>query len=356
MFVRHARPQDLNAILSLIKGIEVGMTSLPDSDDILSKRLATISDTLNGKLPKHQHRYLFVLEDSKTGDIAGISAIEVVVGNKAPFYDFKITKQVHQSQSLDIRHTLKTLVLNNDYTGNSELCSLYLSPNYRSGTAGKLISKSRMLFMAQFPDCFEPVIIAEMRGYFDEKGNSPFWQHFAKQFFKMEFETANHLIGTADKTFIAELMPRFPFYIDFLPNEAKAVIGKVHPNTAPALKLLKNEGFRFNGHIDIIEAGPNLEVHIQDLRAVQHSKLLTVIAKSCKEDGTADDYLVSNTKYNDYRATVVKLANGDINQAQGTVALCADSQARLNVVVGDDVRLLPLNAQGLDICEHLVTT
>lgn len=183
MFVRHANAKDLDAILALTCAIEVGMTSLPNNKEVLANRLAAIEDTLNGKLPKHEKRYLFVLEDSQTGKVAGISAIEGAIGNKAPFYDFQIIKQVHQSPSLGIRHTLKTLVLNNEYTGNSELCSLYLSPDYRSGTAGKLISKSRMLFMAQFPECFNSVVIAEMRGYFDKEGNSPFWQHFAKQFF-----------------------------------------------------------------------------------------------------------------------------------------------------------------------------
>lgn len=353
MFVRHARVKDLDAILALTCAIEVGMTSLPNNKKVLANRLCAIEDTLNGKLPKNEQRYLFVLEDSQTGKIAGISAIEVAVGNKAPFYDFQIIKQVHQSPSLGIRHTLKTLVLNNEYTGNSELCSLYLSPDYRSRTAGKLISKSRMLFMAQFTDRFNPIVIAEMRGYFDKEGNSPFWQHFAKQFFQMDFETANRLIGTADKTFIAELMPRFPFYVDFLPKQAQAVIGKVHPNTAPALKLLKSEGFGFNGHIDIIEAGPNLQAHIHDLRAVQHSKLFTVATKTASSDDTTD-YLVSNTEYIDYRAIVAGLSVSDIDQTNQTVALCPKNQSLLTVGVGDSVRLLPLNAKGLNIDEHLV--
>lgn len=36
------------------------------------------------------------------------------------------------------------------------------------------------------------------------------------------------------KSFIAELMPKHPLYVDFLSPEARESIGQVHPHTAPA--------------------------------------------------------------------------------------------------------------------------
>lgn len=54
------------------------------------------------------------------------------------------------------------------------------------------------------------------------------------------------------KAFIAELMPRHPLYVDMLPDDAKAAIGIVHPNTRPAYNLLLEEGLRYKGYIDIL--------------------------------------------------------------------------------------------------------
>lgn len=50
-------------------------------------------------------------------------------------------------------------------------------------------------------------------------------------------------------------MPKHPLYIDFLSPEAQAVIGKVHPQTAPARTVLEKEGFRYLNYIDIFDGG-----------------------------------------------------------------------------------------------------
>ena len=63
----------------------------------------------------------------------------------------------------------------------------------------------------------------------------------------MEFSTADYLTGLGEKSFIAELMPRHPLYMNLLPEEARAAIGEVHADTAPARRLLEQEGFRYEG-------------------------------------------------------------------------------------------------------------
>ena len=62
----------------------------------------------------------------------------------------------------------------------------------------------------------------------------------------MDFPSADYLTGIGEKTFIAELMPRFPIYVNMLDKAAQDVVGKVHQNTLPALKLLQSEGFSFS--------------------------------------------------------------------------------------------------------------
>ncbi len=132
--------------------------------------------------------------------------------------------------------------------------------------------------MAAFRERFNEKVVAEMRGVIDEQGYSPFWESLGKRFFAMEFSRADYLCGTGQKAFIAALMPKHPLYIDFLSPEAQAVIGKVHPQTAPARTVLEKEGFRYLNYIDIFDGGPTLECDIDRVRAIRKSRLVTTEA------------------------------------------------------------------------------
>src|SRR5690606_4677800 len=162
-------------------------------------------------------------------------------------------------QARTIPRGIPTPVLANDLTGNSELCSLFLHADHRTGLNGRLLSKARLLFIAEFRELFGDKIIAEMRGMSDAAGRSPFWESLGRHFFKMEFSQADYLTGVGNKAFIAELMPKFPLYTCFLTEDARAVIGRVHPDTEPALNMLKAEGFSYQGYVDIFDAGPAIE-------------------------------------------------------------------------------------------------
>lgn len=196
--------------------------------------------------------YLFVMEDTETATIAGVSGIEAAVGLDEAFWHYRLGKVVHHSEKLNIYNALETLTLCNDYTGVSELCTLFLREPYRHNMNGRTLSRFRMLFLAQFKQRFSDWVIAEMRGVSDDNGDSPFWTWLEDNFFSMDFPKADYLSGIGDKTFIAELMPRFPIYTNLLSEDARSVIGKVHDNTRPALKLLESEGFRFRGFVDIL--------------------------------------------------------------------------------------------------------
>lgn len=91
---------------------------------------------------------------------------------------------VHASKELNVYNALPTLFLSNDHTGSSELCTLFLDPDWRKEGNGYLLSKSRFMFMAAFRDKFNDKVVAEMRGVIDEHGYSPFWQSLGKRFFR----------------------------------------------------------------------------------------------------------------------------------------------------------------------------
>ena len=258
MIVRHAEQKDLEDIYVLAGKSGIGLTSLPQNKEILSARIARTQKTLQGQATASEQGYLFVLEDTALNRVVGLSAIEVSVGLTEPFYNYHVGKQVHASQTLNVYKTLNTLFLSNDLTGSSELCTLFLDADYRKNQNGKFLSKVRFLFIAAFQQAFQSKLIAEMRGYSDEQGRSPFWDALGHHFFNMEFSAADYLSGVGQKVFIAELMPRFPVYTDLLPLSAQQVIAQVHPQTKPAVRVLESEGMSYQGYVDIFDAGPTL--------------------------------------------------------------------------------------------------
>ncbi len=287
---------------------------------------------------------MFVMEDTRNGRLAGVCAIKGSVGLEEPFYNYRIGTLVHSSRELKVFTKMETLYLSNDLTGSTELCSLFLHPDYRSGTNGKLLSKSRFLFIAQFPHLFTEKLIAEMRGFQAPDGSSPFYEGLGRHFFKMDFTDVDDLTSLGKKSFIAELMPRQPLYVAYLPQEAQDVIGKVHLSTAPARRLLEQEGMYFEGYVDIFDAGPVLQARVSELRAMRDSALAVVGTRIGATADTASDaamiepLLVSNTVLKDFRMIVAQ-ASPD----HGRLALSTDDQRLLACTPGDPVRTLLLN-------------
>lgn len=211
-------------------------------------------------------------EDLETGEMVGTCAIDAAVGLSQPFYNYHIGKVVHSSPKLGIYNVVETLTLSNDYTGNSELCTLFLRECAREGLNGRLLSKHRFLFMAEHPELFDETVFAEMRGVSDANGHSPFYEWLQTHFFSMDFPTVDYLTGIGKKRFIAELMPKYPIYVNLLSKEARAVIGQTHEKTRPAIKMLQDEGFVNRGYVDIFDAGPTVECDVKNIRSVRRSR------------------------------------------------------------------------------------
>ena len=184
MIVRPVRNSDLPALIELARSTGTGLTTLPANEERLLHRVTWAEKTFRGEAERGDADYLFVLENDE-GKVVGISAIAGAVGLREPWYNFRVGLTVSASQELNIYREIPTLFLANDLTGNSELCSLFLSADYRTGLNGRMLAKARMLFIAEFPELFGNKIIAEMRGISDEAGRSPFWESLGRHFFKM---------------------------------------------------------------------------------------------------------------------------------------------------------------------------
>jgi arginine N-succinyltransferase len=337
LVVRAIQQKDLDGLMYLATQVGDGMTTLKPDTTMLGNRIAVACDSFAEKIPPAQRDYLFVLEDTANGKIVGVSAIKSAVGLDEPFYNFRIGTLVHSSKELNVYSRMDTLYLSNDLTGCAELCSLFLHPDYRIGNNGKLLSKCRFMFIAQFPHLFSEKLIAELRGFQHPDGSSPFWDNLGRHFFKMDFNLADDLSSLGKKSFIAELMPRHPLYVAYLPKEAQDVIGVVHTATQPARHLLEQEGLYYEGFVDIFDAGPVLQARVNDLRSVRTSELADVV-DAVPHQGVATPMLVANTTIGNYRIIASEVA-----PESGQIQLSHEQQQALQCPAHMQVRVMPLN-------------
>ena len=341
-FVRPIARDDLPAVLALSERTGTGLTTLPADRNRLAQRIERSVASFAGTAERQDECYMFVLCDAGTGRVTGISAIEAAVGLAEPWYNFRVGTLVHASRALGVYTAVPTLFLANDHTGHTELASLFVDQEFRQGKSGPLIAKSRLLFIAEFADRFAAKVIAELRGPLTPDGKSPFWEGLGRHFFAMEYSTADYLTGIGQKSFIAELMPRHPVYVNLLPDAARDAIAAVHDDTRPARALLEQEGFRYEGYVDIFDAGPTLECFRDNIHAVRQSRVLPVHL------GEADPlpdthanlvtWLVANRKFADWRV-VLAAAPRHVDR----FPLLPYAAQALGVGEGDSVRAVALS-------------
>ena len=133
-------------------------------------------------------------------------------------------------------------------------------------------------------------------------------------------------------------MPRHPIYIPMLSPEAQAVIGQVHSETEPALKLLQQEGFTFADAVDIFDAGPVLAVEREEIRSIRESER-GIFSEVLKTDSASADFIVANPSI-EFRSGL-----GFVERLEcGSVALDQSLALALNLKLGDEVIFTPIRA------------
>ncbi|MCV2401843.1 arginine N-succinyltransferase [Marinomonas sp. C2222] len=338
LVVRPIKQSDYDALNVCAEESGYGFTSLPVNEELLKNRINHSIESFAKKdvQEREGEGYLMVAFDSETCEVAGTTGIESSVGWDIPAYNYHIGNVVHVSHELGIKNTVKTLTLGNNYTGCTEICTLFLRPNFRGGLNGKLMSKCRFLFMKEHEERFSRLVIAEMRGVSNAEGKSPFWQWLQENFFSIDFTQADYLMGIGKKGFVADLMPKLPIYVNLLSKEAQAVIGQVHQKTVPALKLLEKEGFTCRGYVDIFDAGPTVECDIRNISSIRNSFRARV---EIGEHASTENYLIANTSCEDFRAVAQPAS---YNKETQTVVVSKDAADALQVNAGEFVRMLSI--------------
>ena len=327
--VRAARSADLPALFDLALLTGGGFTNLPPDAAALAERLA-LSDASFARREDapDDELYILLLEHVETGRVGGCGMVFSRIGARWPFYSYKIGVLSQTSKALGRTFTLPFLSLVTDHDGASEVGGLFLHPDLRTGGLGRLLARSRYLFVAQHRERFGDRMLAELRGVLDDEGHSPFWDALGAKFFGMSFPEADSCNGVHGSQFIADLMPKHPIYTALLPDAARAVIGQPHPKGRAALAMLEAEGFQYDNYVDIFDGGPTVTARTSALRTVRDSRAMTV--ERLSEDGAGlTQSLVAAGRLGDFRAWI-----GCVGE--GVVPACEASA--MGVAVGDEVR------------------
>ncbi len=331
LVVRPAGSADFDTLMELAVLSGRGFTSLPEDEPTLRARLALSEASFQAGVAPPEAWYTLMLEDLEAGTIEGVAGVKAGVGLKRPHFSFRVVTLAQSSPTLEMRFDHSALVLVNECAGWSEVGSLFLRPEKRKGGAGRLLAQSRYMLIGIEPQRFAEMVLAELRGWFDDDGRCPFWDHVASKFFRLEFDQADLMSASTDGQFILDLSPRHPIYTELLPESAREVIGRVHRDGEAARAMLEREGFRYQGLIDLFDAGPTVACPRDDIRTVRDAKRLRV---KLGEDAFGEEALVSTGAVARFRAVRAPvLIDGE------TAILGREALAALGVRDGDMVRV-----------------
>jgi len=335
IILRPIKASDEYQFIDLANLSHIGLTSLPKDTHILHNRIFHSITSFNKKVTAPgDEEYIFVLEDTDSKKIMGMSALHAKTGGTDFLYFFK---KHFSSSKTHIEQVVKTVPLLSPVTyetGPSEVCSLYLHPDFRKSGFGKLLSSGRFLYIAAFQERFTADIIAELRGVI-ENDISPFWDGVGRHFLNMSFAEALEMMKYG-RAFIPHFLPKHPIYISLLPQNVQAVIGRTHEHSKGAEVILMREGFKITDEIDIFDGGPKLCAATHEINTIKQSKKYLV-------SRIVDDLLggirslLSNGRQ-EFRATLgmVQIHEQDI------VYVTNDAATALDITIGDWIYVSPI--------------
>jgi arginine N-succinyltransferase len=279
--MRAAGPEDLEGFKQLREIAGAGFTSLMLDDKAMAAKLELSAQSFASTAANvGAERYFMALEHIETGALAGCCGVKATIGEIPPFFNFRMFTEAQSSAAVNRRFDMRVLIGVNDFTGCSEVGSLFVRPEHRAAGVGRALAQNRYMLMAAQPQRFRQQVVSELRGVVLADGVSPFWEAVGRHFFRMDFAEADKLSAITDNQFILDLMPQHPIYVDLLPQAARDVIGKCHKDGEGAQRLLEWEGYAFANVIDIFDGGPLMSVQRDNIRTLRESRRLRLQPES----------------------------------------------------------------------------
>lgn len=329
--IRPITNNDTEAFINFAFTAGIGMTSMPKNREVLQKRVADSEKSFSKEVQETgDEEYLFVMEDLKTRTIGGTCGINAKTGISLPKYFYHVEVKEKYSPHLSMPQQIPQMSPVSYRNAPSEICSLYIMPEFRREGLGRLLSLSRFLFIAAHPHRFDNTVYAEMRGFTDKNQNCPFWEGIGRHFLDIDYDELMRLrdMGNFD---VSQVLPEYPIYNSLLPKEVQEVIGKIHSNTWPAFNMLTQEGFYLTDDIDVFDGGPKIEAETQEIRTIKTCSVDTVV-EITRNPIESSKYILSNNRL-DFRSCYSTL----LKESKG-VSISSETAEALQVNVGDKVR------------------
>lgn len=316
LLIRPARLSDLEDFLDLAAVAGPGFTSLPYDEAVLADRLIRSETAFAGG----SGAMILVLEACESGQVLGCAAVKPGGQRRADFVNFQVSGD------------RKTLSPTTRYEDLTEVGSLLLHPKWRRNGIGRWLAQSRYLLMATNLARFGRRIFSELRGVVGPGGCSPFFDSVCAPYFDLPFADADQLCAIGRQGELNSLLPNKPIPIDGLSGEAQDVVGLPHRDGEAALRYLIDEGFRYEGVIDLLDGGPAVVANCLDVKTIRCSFTTSVLGADAEPDDGRSAILAAGAgaDFRCCRASVTK---------RGHALVCQqDTLARLNLRHGAEVR------------------
>lgn len=265
---RAVQREDLAGLLRLAQASAIGISSLPPDREALRQKIEhSLKSMASADDASGEESYLFVLEDRARGsELIGTSGIVASAGFHDRFFSYRSEYIVQVSKALGVRNRIHTLHLCHDLTGVTLLTGFHIAAAYAGTLAPQLLSRARLMFIAQFPERFSERIASENPGPADDNGQCPFWDGVGRRFFNLDYPTAEAL--TSGGALIAELVPQSPIYVPLLDAQAQWALGQLHEVAELPFEILLDEGFDTDTYVNIYDGGPTVEGRLPLLKTV----------------------------------------------------------------------------------------
>jgi arginine N-succinyltransferase len=274
--IRQSYREDVDQVLAVAEHLDT--VNLPANRGHIEKILERSEASFAGQVPVVEREFLFVLEELDKKKIVGTSMIYAQHGTRrAPHIFFRVENDERYSVTLDKHMVHQTLRIGYNYDGPTEIGGLILLPEYRRNAdhLGKALSYVRFLFIRMHRPLFRDKVLSELLPPLEVDGASRLWEALGRKFTGLTYQEAD-LISKDNKEFIHALFPDDPIHTELLPDDVRALIGQVGPETKAVEAMLRRIGFDYAGQIDPFDGGPHFSARTDEISIVREAAEVVV--------------------------------------------------------------------------------
>jgi arginine N-succinyltransferase len=274
--IRQSYREDVDQVLAVAEHLDT--VNLPADRGHIEKILERSERSFAQAVPVVDREFLFVLEDLTKKRIIGTSMVYAQHGSKrAPHIFYRVENDERYSVTLDKHFIHPTLRIGYNYSGPTEIGGLILLPEYRrnSEALGKTLSYVRFLFIRMHRPWFRDEVLSELLPPLEPDGTSRLWEALGRKFTGLPYQEAD-LLSKDNKEFIHALFPDDPIHTELLPDDVRAIIGQVGPDTKAVEGMLRRIGFEYAEQIDPFDGGPHFIARTDAISLVREAREVEV--------------------------------------------------------------------------------